>query len=39
VRIFLLLTGQQTPDDYYNLERMLAAAIRRGAQVASAAAA
>jgi uncharacterized protein involved in oxidation of intracellular sulfur len=25
--------GQQTPDGYYNLERMLAAAIRRGAQV------
>jgi uncharacterized protein involved in oxidation of intracellular sulfur len=40
VRIFLLadavtcaLAGQQTPDGYYNLERMLAAAIRRGAQV------
>jgi uncharacterized protein involved in oxidation of intracellular sulfur len=40
VRIFLLadavscaLAGRQTPDGYYNLERMLAAAIRRGAQV------
>ena len=40
VRIFLLadavsraLAGQQTPDGYYNLERMLAAAIHRGAQV------
>ncbi len=40
VRIFLLadavtcaLAGQKTPDGYYNLERMLAAAIRRGAQV------
>ena len=40
VRIFLLadavtcgLAGQKTPDCYYNLERMLAAAIRRGAQV------
>ena len=27
------LAGQQTPDGYYNLEPMLAAAIRRGAQV------
>jgi uncharacterized protein involved in oxidation of intracellular sulfur len=40
VRIFLLadavscaLAGQQTPDGYYNLERMLAAVIRRGAEV------
>jgi uncharacterized protein involved in oxidation of intracellular sulfur len=40
VRIFLLadavscaLAGQQTPDGYYNLERMLTAAIRRGAHV------
>ena len=40
VRIFLLadavtcaLAGQQTPNGYYNLERMLAAAIRRGAEV------
>ena len=40
VRIFLLadavscaLAGQQTPDGYYNLERMLAAAIHRGAEV------
>lgn len=40
VRIFLLadavtcaLAGQQTPNGYYNLERMLAAAIRHGAQV------
>ena len=40
VRIFLLadavtcaLAGQQTPDGYYNLERLLAAAIRRGTQV------
>ena len=40
VRIFLLadavtcaLAGQQTPDGYYNLERLLAAAIRRGALV------
>jgi len=40
VRIFLLadavtcaLAGQQTPDGYYNLERMLAAAVRRGAEV------
>jgi uncharacterized protein involved in oxidation of intracellular sulfur len=41
VRIFLLadavacaLAGQKTPDGYYNLERMLAAAIHRGAEVA-----
>jgi uncharacterized protein involved in oxidation of intracellular sulfur len=41
VRIFLLAdavtcapAGQKTPDGYYNLERMLAAAIRRGAEVA-----
>jgi uncharacterized protein involved in oxidation of intracellular sulfur len=27
------LAGQQTPDGYYNLERMLAAAIQRGAEV------
>jgi uncharacterized protein involved in oxidation of intracellular sulfur len=40
VRIFLLadavscaLAGQQTPNGYYNLERMLAAAIHHGAQV------
>jgi uncharacterized protein involved in oxidation of intracellular sulfur len=40
VRIFLLadavicaLAGQRTPDGYYNLERLLAAAIRRGAEV------
>jgi uncharacterized protein involved in oxidation of intracellular sulfur len=40
VRIFLLadavscaLAGQQTPNGYYNLERMLAAAIQRGAEV------
>jgi sulfur relay (sulfurtransferase) complex TusBCD TusD component (DsrE family) len=40
VRIFLLadavtcaLAGQQTPTGYYNLERMLAAVIRHGAQV------
>ena len=40
VRIFLLadavtcaLAGQQTPNGYYNLERMLAAAIRHGAQI------
>jgi uncharacterized protein involved in oxidation of intracellular sulfur len=40
VRIFLLadavgcaLTGQHTPNGYYNLERMLAAAINYGAQV------
>ena len=40
VQIFLLadavlcaLAGQQTPNGYYNLERMLGAAIRHGAQV------
>jgi uncharacterized protein involved in oxidation of intracellular sulfur len=40
VRIFLLgdavtcaLAGQQTPSGYYNLERMLSSAIRRGAEV------
>jgi uncharacterized protein involved in oxidation of intracellular sulfur len=40
VRIFLLadavtcaLAGQKTPNGYYNLERMLAATIHRGAQV------
>ena len=40
VRIFLLadavtcaLAGQQTPNGYYNLERMLHAAIAHGAQV------
>ena len=40
VRIFLLadavtcaLAGQQTPNGYYNLERLIAAAIRRGAQI------
>ncbi len=40
VRVFLLadavtcaLAGQQTPDGYYNLERMLTAAIRRGSEV------
>jgi uncharacterized protein involved in oxidation of intracellular sulfur len=40
VRIFLLadavgcaLAGQQTPNGYYNLERMLGAAIHHGAQV------
>jgi uncharacterized protein involved in oxidation of intracellular sulfur len=40
VRIFLLadavacaLAGQQTPTGYYNLERMLGAAIQRGAEV------
>jgi uncharacterized protein involved in oxidation of intracellular sulfur len=40
VRIFLLadavgcaLAGQQTPDGYYNLERLLGSAVRRGAQV------
>jgi uncharacterized protein involved in oxidation of intracellular sulfur len=40
VRIFLLadavtcaLAGQNTPDGYYNLERMFAATIRRGAEV------
>jgi uncharacterized protein involved in oxidation of intracellular sulfur len=41
VRVFLLadavtcaLTGQQTPNGYYNLERMLSAAIHHGAEVA-----
>ena len=40
VRIFLLadavlcaLAGQQTPNGHYNLERMLGAALRHGAQV------
>ncbi len=40
VRIFLLadavtcaLAGQKTPNGYYNLERMVAAAIQRGAEV------
>ena len=40
VRVFLLadavtcaLAGQQTPNGYYNLERMLGAVIRHGAQV------
>ena len=40
VRVFLLadavtcaLAGQQTPNGYYNLERMLGAAIRQGADV------
>lgn len=40
MRTFLLadavscgLAGQKTPNGYYNLERMLAAAIHRGAQV------
>lgn len=40
VRIFLLadavtcaLAGQQTPNGYYNLERMLRAAIQHGAEV------
>lgn len=40
VRIFLLgdavtcaLAGQQTPNGYYNLERMLGAAIQHGAEV------
>jgi uncharacterized protein involved in oxidation of intracellular sulfur len=41
VRVFLLadavtcaLVGQQTPNGYYNLERMLEAAMRHGAEVA-----
>jgi uncharacterized protein involved in oxidation of intracellular sulfur len=41
VRVFLLadavscaLAGQQTPNGYYNLERMLEAAMRHGAEVA-----
>jgi len=40
VRVFLLadavtcaLAGQQTPNGYYNLERMLAAVLRRRAEV------
>jgi uncharacterized protein involved in oxidation of intracellular sulfur len=40
VRVFLLadavscaLAGQQTPSGYYNLERMLGAALSRGAEV------
>ena len=40
VRIFLLadavtcaLAGQKTPDGYYNLERLLSAASRRGANI------
>ncbi len=40
VRIFLMadavlcaLAGQQTPNGYYNLERMVASAIKRGATV------
>ncbi len=40
VRIFLMgdavlcgLSGQVTPNGYYNIERMLTAAIRRGAEV------
>ncbi len=40
VRIFLLadavtcaLAGRKTPNGYYNLERMVAAAIQRGAEV------
>jgi uncharacterized protein involved in oxidation of intracellular sulfur len=40
IRLFLLadavgcaLPGQTTPDGYYNIERMLAALIRNGAQV------
>ena len=41
VRVFLLadavtcaLAGQQTPNGYYNLERMLGAALHHGAEVA-----
>ncbi len=41
VRVFLMadavgcaLAGQTTPNGYYNLERMLAAALSRGAEVA-----
>jgi uncharacterized protein involved in oxidation of intracellular sulfur len=41
VRVFLLadavtcaLTGQQTPNGYYNLERLLTAAVHHGAEVA-----
>jgi uncharacterized protein involved in oxidation of intracellular sulfur len=40
VRVFLMadavscaVAGQQTPNGYYNLERMLKAVIRRGAEV------
>jgi uncharacterized protein involved in oxidation of intracellular sulfur len=40
VRVFLMadavscaLAGQQTPNGYYNLERLLSSAIRRGAEV------
>jgi uncharacterized protein involved in oxidation of intracellular sulfur len=40
VRIFLMadavscaLAGQQTPNGYYNLERLLGSAIKRGAAV------
>lgn len=40
VRVFLMgdavacaLSGQQTPNGYYNLERMIKAVARRGAQV------
>lgn len=40
VRVFLMadavtcaLAGQQTPDGYYNLERLLGAVVRRGALV------
>ena len=40
VRVFLLadavtcaLAGQKTPDGYYNLERMLGAAMQRGAEI------
>ena len=41
VRVFLFgdaigcaIAGQKTPNGYYHLERMIGAAIRRGAQVA-----
>ena len=40
VRVFLMadavscaLAGQQTPNGYYNLERLLSSVIRRGAEV------
>jgi uncharacterized protein involved in oxidation of intracellular sulfur len=40
VRVFLLgdsvtcaVAGQHTPDGYYNLERLLASIVRRGAEV------
>ena len=40
VRVFLMadavscaIAGQQTPNGYYNLERMIASAIKRGAAV------